>query len=105
MRTFDTKKEYYDWVHSVAENNLEYDGSGPKFVAHRVVHALEKIGENEYAQLFNGEPYCGLRTPPSEVHNWSSVDLDGDYEDSSYRDLAVERLAIDIQDAQDAIQN
>ena len=104
MRTFDTKKEYYYFVHNVAENNLEHDGSDPTYVANHVLHALQKIDDDEYAQVFNGEPYTSERTVPSEVHKWSDCTLQGNYDDDSYRGLAVELLAVDIQFAQSEIQ-
>mgnify|MGYP000084753746 CR=1 FL=1 len=82
----------YDRVAALVDNDLAL------YVSH--------LPLDGHAELGNAEPYATERTYPGMVHRYSEIDLYGSgFDDSSYRELAVERLATEITNHQALIQN
>lgn len=101
---FDNRDQYDSWVRSVARNNIERDGSNPRFVAEVCIYDVQDL-EGEVALLTVADPYSNTRASATSVITVHSNEERARHRtrDMGYRDLAVELLASDIAEAMEKV--
>ena len=102
MKQFNSADEYHEWVETIAQNNIDRDGSHPGYVANSCVTDIHRVDKKEFTLLYNGEPYISERVSPTAVLEYALEDVHS-FEITTYRETAVDLLAVDISQAQQRI--
>jgi len=97
MITINSHEDFEEWVEQLARNQLNRDPSPPNFVANAVIKDIEVVDDNEVTLLTNGSPWSTVRVTPTDVLRYTIHDA-SEYEvQKSYRRVAVELLAKEIE--------
>lgn len=101
MRKINDQVDFYSFVETVAENNIERDGSSAKYVAESVITSIEVFDEDTAALTTVGGDYSNTRITPTDVLRHTVYDVESPKQlPSGYRRAAVVLLANEIEEAQ-----
>jgi len=102
MKHFDSQEEYDQFVETLAERK---DSETPASrVAEVAITDIEIVDEDNATLLFNGLPYVDTRTTPTEVLLHTVQDTHPELIDTYYRDVAVNLLSYDIEEAEERLE-
>lgn len=104
MRTLETRKEYEEWVETLAKHHLTRDGSPPNYIANSVITDISVVSETDCTLTTNGGPWSKYTTTPTDVLRWTLGSATEDEVQKSYRRVALELLARDIRQAIDRLE-